>query len=422
MTLLLTAAILAVLLALVSFVQLLYLESLRLRTRESEALEFFKESLQDMIGYDSEDGSLTFSLLKHSLIAISGSIIVASTLRHALNWIGFVEGLAIAWLLMLFSCYLVPQLLYRRTSGAWLIPLIPLIRFLALFVRPLTALFSFLNSLQELAEPAGEQQEEPNPTEDIEALINAGEEEGIIEKEDSRLIHSVVAFGDKRVREVMTPRRQMITVNVASSLEDLRSLARNEQFSRIPVFDASIDNIIGFVHIRDLFDLLPGDPRRTTIRDLMRPILGVPETKPASDLVKEMSTSGNHIVYVVDEYGNVAGLVTLEDLMEEVFGEIRDEHEPAHDLVRNPDGSVTVSGSFDVDHLHELFGFRPDEETESTTIGGLVTEWLGEVPPPGAAVERDGLRLEVLAADALRVIKVRILRAPEFDDQPAELA
>ena len=422
MTLLLSAFILALALTLVSFVQLLFLESLRLRTRESEALEFFKESLQDMIGYDYEDGSLTFSLLKHTLIALSGSIVVASTLLHAPNWVGFVEGLVIAWLLMLFSCYLVPQLLYRRTSGAWLIPLIPLLRFLGLLIRPLTALFRFLNSLQELAEPSGEQQEEPNPSEDIEALINAGEEEGIIEKEDSRLIHSVVAFGDKRVREVMTPRRQMVAVNAASSLDDLRSLARNEQYSRIPVFDSSIDNIIGFVHVRDLFELLPGDPKRTTIADLMRPILGVPETKPASDLVKEMSTSGNHIVYVVDEYGNVAGLVTLEDLMEEVFGEIRDEHEPAHDLVRNPDGSVTVSGSFDVDHLHDLFDYRPDEETESTTIGGLVTEWLGEVPPPGAAVERYGLRLDVLAADALRVIKVRVSRAPDFDSQPAESA
>ncbi|MBA3973441.1 MAG: HlyC/CorC family transporter [Candidatus Solibacter sp.] len=422
MTLLLSAFILAVFLILVSFVQLLYLESLRLRTRESDALEFFKDSLQDMIGYDSEDGSLTFSLIKHSLIAFAGSIVVTATLIHTPNWIGFVEGLAIAWLLMLFSSYLVPQLLYRRTSGGWLIPLIPLIRFLALIIRPLTALFRFLNSLQSLAQPASEDQEESNPAEDFEALINAGEEEGIIEKEDSRLIHSVVAFGDKRVREVMTPRRQMITISAASSLDDLRSLARNEQFSRIPVFGSSVDNIIGFVHVRDLFELLPGDPKRTTIADLMRPILGVPETKPASDLVKEMSTSGNHIVYVVDEYGNVAGLVTLEDLMEEVFGEIRDEHEPAHDLVRNPDGSVTVSGSFDVDHLHELFGFRPDEETESTTIGGLVTEWLGEVPPPGAAVERDGLRLDVLAADALRVIKVRVSRAPDFDGHPPEPA
>lgn len=422
MTLLLSAFILAVFLSLVSFVQLLYLESLRLRTRESEALEFFKDSLQDMIGYDTESGSLTFSLLKHSLIAISGSIVVAATLLHAPSWIGLVEGVVIAWLLMLFSCYLVPQFFYRRTSGAWLIPVIPLLRFLTLFARPLTALFGFLNSLQELAEPAGEQQEEPNPTEDIEALISAGEEEGIIEKEDSRLIHSVVAFGDKRVREVMTPRRQMVTISAASSLDDLRSLARNEQYSRIPVFGSSIDNIIGFVHVRDLFDLDRGDPKRTTIADLMRPILGVPETKPASDLVKEMQTSGNHIVYVVDEYGNVAGLVTLEDLMEEVFGEIRDEHEPAHDLVRNPDGSVTVSGSFDVDHLHDLFDFRPGEEIESTTIGGLVTEWLGEVPAPGAAVERDGLRLEVLAADALRVIKVRVSRAPDIDDQTADSA
>lgn len=422
MTLLLSASILAVFLALVSFVQLLYLESLRLRTRESEALEFFKDSLQDMIGYDSEDGALTFSLLKHSLIAAAGSIVVAATLLHAPNVIGFAEGLAIAWLLMLFSSYLVPQLLYRRTSGGWLIPFIPLIRFLALLIRPLTALFRFLNSLQELAEPAGEEEEESNPSEEIEALINAGEEEGIIEKEDSRLIHSVVAFGDKRVREVMTPRRLMVAIDAASSLDDLRTLARNEQYSRIPVCDGSIDNIIGFVHVRDLFDLEPGDPKRTTIADLMRPIVGVPETKPASDLVKEMQTSGTHIVYVVDEYGNVAGLVTLEDLMEEVFGEIRDEHEPAHDLVRNDDGSVTVSGSFDVDHLHELFDFRPDEAIESTTIGGLVTEWLGEVPAAGAGVERDGLRLEVLAADALRVIKVRISRAAEPDTETAESA
>ena len=422
MTLALSAAILAIVLALVSFVQLLYLESLRLRTRESDALEFFKDSLEDMIGYDSEDGALTFSLLKHTLIAAAGSIIVAATLLHTPNWVGFIEGFTIAWLLMLFSAYLVPQLLYRRTAAAWLIPLIPLLRLLATLVRPLTALLKFLNSLHALAEPANEQEEEDNPNEDIEALITAGEEEGIIEKEDSRLIHSVVAFGDKRVREVMTPRRQMVTIDASSSLDDLRALARNEQFSRIPVCDGSLDNIIGFVHVRDLFELDPGDKTRTSIRDLMRPIVAVPETKLASDLVKEIQASGTHIVYVVDEYGNVAGLVTLEDLMEEVFGEIRDEHEPAHDLVRNQDGSVTVSGSFDVDHLHDLFDFRPEDDIESTTIGGLVTEWLGEVPAAGAAVERDGLRLEVLAADPLRVIRVRILRTPEPAEDEAETA
>jgi CBS domain containing-hemolysin-like protein len=422
MTLAIAAAIFVVVLSLVGFVQLLYLESLRLRSRDSEAMEFFKESLEEIIGYDTEDGAFTFSLLKHTLIVATGSVIAAATLQRTPTWIGLLEGLAIAWLVMLFSCYLVPHLLYRRTSAAWLIPLIPLLRFLALLVRPITALLRFLDSIHSLAEPAGEQQEESSAAEDIEALISAGEEEGIIEKEDSRLIQSVVAFGDKRVREVMTPRRQMITIEAALSIDELRTLARNEQFSRIPVTGESIDDIVGFVHVRDMFELDPAESARKSIRDLMRPIAGVPETKLASNLVKEMQNSGTHIVYVVDEYGNVAGLVTLEDLMEEVFGEIRDEHEPAHDLVRNTDGSVIVSGSFDVDHLHELFGFRPEDEIESSTIGGLVTEWLGEVPPAGAAVERDGLRLEVLAADPLRVVKVRVSRAAVADDGEAETA
>lgn len=422
MTLAVTAFVFVVLLSLVGFVQLLYLEALRLRARESEAMEFFKESLMEMIGYDTEEGAFTFSLLKHTLLVSAGIILSSITLLHSPGWVGLAEGLAISWLLMVFSSYLVPHLLYRRTSAAWLIPLIPVLRFLALLIRPVTTLLKFLDSLHSLAEPAGEQEEESNPAEDIEALISAGEEEGIIEKEDSRLIHSVVAFGDKRVREVMTPRRQMVTIDASRSIDDLRTLVRNEQFSRIPVTSGSIDNIIGFVHVRDMFELDPGASAGTTIRDLMRPIAGVPETKLASNLVKEMQNSGTHIVYVVDEYGNVAGLVTLEDLMEEVFGEIRDEHEPAHDLVRNADGSVTVSGSFDVDHLRDLFGFRPESEIEASTIGGLVTEWLGEVPPAGTSVERDGLRLEVLVSDSLRVIKVRISRAEQDHEEEAETA
>lgn len=420
MILALAVAILALLLSLVGFVQLLYLESLRLRTRDSEAMEFFKESLMEMIGYDNEDGAFTFSLLKHTLLIVAGSVITTTILLRSPNWLGFLEGLVIAWLVMLFSSYLIPHLIYRRTSAGWLIPLIPLLRFLALLIRPLNALLRFLDSLHSLAEPAGEEEVASNPAEDIEALISAGEEEGIIEKEDSRLIQSVVAFGDKRVREVMTPRRQMVTIEASRSLDDLRTLSRHEQFSRIPVTGESLDDIIGFVHVRDMYSLDPAEAVHKSIRDLMRPIDGVPETKPASNLVKEMQNSGTHIVYVVDEYGNVAGLVTLEDLMEEVFGEIRDEHEPAHDLVRNADGSVTVSGSFDVDHLHELFGYRPEAEIEASTIGGLVTEWLGEVPPAGAAVQRDGLRLEVLAADPLRVVKVRVSRAPEADESEPE--
>jgi putative hemolysin len=410
-TILVLALALLALLTLVSFVQLLFLEALRLRTREEEALAYFKEELQDALGFETEAGALVFSLIKHTLLVFTGAAFAAATLLAASGWPSALEGFALGWLVMMVASYVTPQILYRRTRGGWVRPLTPLLRFLALLFRPLTFALGFLQSLYELSEPEAEEDKPADPSEEIEALISAGEEEGIIEKEDSRLIQSVVAFGDKRVREVMTPRPSVVAIPVERSLDDLRALARAEQFSRIPVYVGSIDRIIGFIHVRDLWELSETDQRSKQLRDLLRPIQGVPETKLAADLLREMQAGGIHMVYVVDEYGNTAGITTFEDLVEEVFGEIRDEHEPAHDIQRHEDGSVTVSGSFDLDHLKELFDFRPGADIESTTVGGLVTEWMGEVPEVGAAVEQEGLRIMVLAADDLRVKRVRIARA-----------
>jgi CBS domain containing-hemolysin-like protein len=162
---------------------------------------------------------------------------------------------------------------------------------------------------------------------------------------------------------------------------------------------------------------LDDEQRNTkTIRDLMRKIEGVPETKHVAELLREMQIDGRHMVYAINEYGNLAGIATLEDMVEEVFGEIFDEHEPGRDLERCDDGSITVSGSFDVDHLREYFAYRPGEETESATVGGLVTEWLGAVPEPGAVIARDGISIEVLSADGMRVERVRIRAKPEEDE------
>ena len=182
----------------------------------------------------------------------------------------------------------------------------------------------------------------------------------------------------------------------------------DEQYSRIPVYDGSIDNITGFVHVRDMFELDPEERKRRTVAELVRELEPVPETKPVTELLKEMQQHGSHMAVVVDEYGNTAGIATMEDLMEEVFGEIRDEHEPDSDVEKGSDGSYVVSGNFDVDNLRELLEFRPGENTESTTVGGLVIEWLGHVPQKGECVEREGIRLEVVAGNDLRVEKVRI--------------
>jgi CBS domain containing-hemolysin-like protein len=185
-------------------------------------------------------------------------------------------------------------------------------------------------------------------------------------------------------------------------------LAIRQQYSRIPVYEQSIDHIIGFAHMRDMFELDEADREGRLVRELVRPIRFVPETKPVDDLLREMQEAGAHMAIVIDEYGNVAGLVTMEDMVEEIVGEIHDEHEPERDVKQESEGRFVVPGSLDLDRLHDLIGFRPAEDTESTTIAGLVTEWLGHVPRVGEAAERDGIRVEVLAADELKVEQVRV--------------
>jgi len=403
------AAVLAVLLALTTYVQLLYLESLRLRMRESAALEHFKEVLEDRIGLKGDRGVLVFSLLKHTMLLLLGVDMFAMVdMQRGPLWGAFLEAGGAAWLVMLVCAYVIPPALYRRASGRWILPVVPLLRLLALLVRPLVGMLEFFQSLARLGHNGETAQEETTPAEHIDALITAGAEEGIIEEDDRKLIQSVVAFGDKRVREVMTPRPNIVGISQESTLEELRQLVINEQYSRIPVFDGDIDHIVGFVHVRDMFELDAEAREARKVKELVRTIRFVPESKPVDDLLREMQADRAHMSIVVDEYGNTAGLATMEDLVEEILGEIRDEHEPARDVVHEPGGSYVVSGSFDLDHLHDLIEFRPESQTESTTVGGLVTEWLGRVPVPGESVERDGVRLEVLAGNDLRVERVRI--------------
>jgi CBS domain containing-hemolysin-like protein len=200
-----------------------------------------------------------------------------------------------------------------------------------------------------------------------------------------------------------------VAVDVETSLEELRRLVIDEQYSRLPVFDGSVDQVIGFVHVRDMFELEEEERRRLTARDLLRELRYVPESKPVNELIKEMQQDRAHMAIVIDEYGHTAGLVTLEDLVEEVFGEIRDEHEPGLDVTPDGEGFV-VSGNFGLDRLQELLDVRLPEDTESTTVGGLILEWLGRVPGSGETLERDGLRLEVQSSDELRVQQVRVSR------------
>ncbi|HXK07334.1 MAG TPA: hemolysin family protein [Verrucomicrobiae bacterium] len=402
------AAIIGVILAIpvmgvVTFVQVLYLESLRLRSRDLPSIKFFKESLEDRIGIKTEDGAGAFSLVKHSLLTLFG--IACYILFRESFW----EAALVALLTMVGVCFALPQLFYRRTSGRWLLPLVPALRLIALTARPCVALLTFFQSLIDLTDDKAAKEEEPTPAENIEALISAGKEEGLIAEDDRKLIQSVVEFGDKVVREVMTPRPNIVAIAAESTLEQLRQLVITEQYSRIPVFEQTIDNIVGFIHVRDMFELEEEEREKRTVRELVRPIMLVPETKPVSTLMRQMQHENTHMVIVVDEYGNTAGLATMEDLLEVIIGEIRDEHEPESDIKEDGNGGYIVSGSFDLDRVADLVHeFHREEDIESTTVGGLVSEWLGHVPRPGESTDRDGIRIEVLDADELRVTQVRI--------------
>ena len=398
------------LLAVVSFVQVLYLESMRLRTRDLPSIKFFRETLEDKLGMTTEQGSGVFSLIKHSiLVLLAMGFFGWFADGQPWRWGVFWQAALAAWLTMVTLTYALPQLLYRRTKATWLLPLLPLLRAMGWIARPCQAVLSFFQSLVDLGTDTETAEEPPTPAENIEALISAGTEEGLIEEEDRELIQSVVEFGDKVVREVMTPRPNIVSTSADSTLEQLRQLVITEQYSRIPAYEQNIDQIIGFVHVRDMFELEEEEREKRTVRELLRPILFVPETKPVNDLMRQMQQENTHMVIVVDEYGNTAGLATMEDLLEVIIGEIRDEHEPDSDIVEDGNGGYIVSGNFDLDRVGDLFdSFHREEDIESTTVGGLITEWLGHVPKPGEFVERDGIRVDVLASDELRVGQVRI--------------
>lgn len=403
-------------LAVISLVQLLYLESLRLRARDFPSLEFFKEQIEPSLDLETDYAALVFTIYKHSLLVVVGvlALLVNSPEGVMQPWaVG--QALLIALPAMTIFSYLWPQLMYRRSEGTFLKALVPLLKLLALLIRPIAALLGFVETLAEISQPSENLEEGASPQEEIEALIAAGEEEGLIEEGDKKLIQSVVAFGDKRVREVMTPRPNIVSIDGNRSVEELRRLVINEKFSRVPVFDGDIDHITGFIHVRDMFEVEDEDRDSMKVKEIQRAIVFVPETKLVTDLMREMQRDGTQIAIVVDEYGSTAGLASMEDLVEEVFGEIRDEHEPGHDVTTESDGSFTVAGSFDVDHLRDLVEFTPPEDLEATTVGGLATEWFGRVPEAGEVIEREGVRIEVIASDDRRVERVRISRLAAAD-------
>jgi len=409
--LILLAALFSAALGLAAYWQFLCAESLRLRPRDTvRSLPLFEQTLRPGLGLEPEVALERFAAAQQCLLILLALDLAALfSLRSQARLLSLLEALALSAALLVVFAYVVPHALATRTRGQWAGRLLWAARLQAAAVGPLLLVVGFGRSVAELGAEPGPPQSLPTPEQNLEALMDAGRQEGLLGEEDRKLIQSVVEFGDTTVREVMTPRPRIVAIEAGQSLEQLRQVLIDEQYSRIPVYEGSIDSIIGFVHARDVLEVADAQRESRRVAELVRPVLLVPETKRVSDLLDQMQQRSLHMAVVIDEYGNTAGLATLEDLVEEIVGEIRDESEPLSDVAQESDWSWIVPGNLDLDRLKDLTGFRSGE-VESTTVAGLVTEHLGHVPAAGETLRLDGISIEVLASSQLRVERLRVRR------------
>lgn len=401
------------LLTLVSYVDRLYAEMGKFLAREfQENIEAYEERVEPRLHVTRERAAQSMSLLTPLCMAAIG-VLIGYVLFMEKRWVvlDLVQAaVSLIFIIVIFH-KLLPYLFFVRTKGEWLVYWTPVLRGLIYVAMPATLILGFALSVAALSREHAEKEPE-HPSEAVDALIEAGQEEGILGASDRDLIQSVVEFGDKTVREVMTPRPEIIAVPVTTTVEELTDLLKKYSYSRIPVYDGDIDHIKGIVYAKDVLQVADAEAHTKTVRDLMNPELSfVPETKLGSDLMREMQRDNVRMAIVIDEYGGVAGVVTIEDLVEEIVGEIRDEHETA-EVVKESDTSYIFNGNTDLDLLEKLLGVRP-EEKEATTVAGLVSELAGHIPKAGEVFEENGLRFEVLESTERRVDRVRVSLQPK---------
>src|SRR6266481_1563902 len=333
--------LLLAILALAAYVDRIYFEMGKFLSREyQDNIDAWEKVVEPRLRLGRESIALSASVLRQltlvTLALLSGlRLYTQSTLIPSLAHTPSTGAVIRA------ACELILLILiFARTRGLWIVRILPILQALFYLILPVTMLLQLLFSIAALAEPE-DTTEEDHPSEAMDALLEAGEEEGILEESDRELVRSAVEFGDKVVLEVMTPRPEIFAVPGSLTLRQFTAEINEHAFSRVPVYSTSLDNVTGIAFAHDLLKVLDADAATRTVAEIQRPAAFVPETKKVAELLREMQREKQHMRIVIDEYGSVAGLVTIEDLLEEIVGSIADEHDedelerPKHE----PDGS-----------------------------------------------------------------------------------
>ncbi|MDH5506911.1 MAG: hemolysin family protein [Anaerolineae bacterium] len=336
-----------------------------------------------------------------------------------LDWVaawlgGAVQNQTAAWILLFtailiwFSEFVVERFIMRHPE-TWAIRLTPLASIFVGVVSPLLALPFRLFGMS----TSGADQLVTVTEDELKSLVDASQREGVIEQEEHKMISSIFQFGDTIAREIMVPRIDMLTLDVHTPLGEAADAVLDSGYSRVPVYEEQIDNIVGLLYTKDMLKVWRAGNEVASLRSLLRPANFIPETKKVDDLLAEMQAAHIHIAIVVDEYGGVAGLVTLEDIVEEIFGEIQDEYDEGEELPyqKIQDGEYVFRGRIDLDDLNTLMNSHLDTD-EADTLGGLIYNRLGRVPKIGESFQEDNLLLTIEQVTSRRIRKVRAQRLP----------
>jgi putative hemolysin len=301
---------------------------------------------------------------------------------------------------------ILPAVIVRRAPERVLEFLLPAFTMVANALGPLTAIV--IGSLGPADHPAGE----APPGQPVQETAPVESDAPQQRADESRLLRSVVDFGETLVREVMTPRPDIVAIRADATVDDLRRVVQEQEYSRLPVFTDNLDNIVGLVVVKDLIQMTDPPSARRLVSDIMRPAAFVPETKRVADVLREFQTGRFQLAIVVDEYGGTAGLVTVEDVVEELVGEIRDEYDlEAEPVVRETEDSYVFSGKVAIGEMVDRLGLQIDDGGFET-VGGYVLTRVGRVPAVGERFAIDGLDVEILEAERRRIHKVRLRKLP----------
>lgn len=375
--------------------------------------EFLKQVLENRPRF-----SFAISATIQILLVVVAVLVTSISLRlfqqDRFVLFGLLTGLVLAGIFR----QLIPLFTSTRDPEGTLLFLLPLIRpilpLMAFAADPFHKLFDRSRQKEQELDN-GEEDEEQDAGDDIQALIDVGEAEGILEEEEGELIHSILEFGDTLVSEVMTPRPDIVAVAAAASVREARDVMIESKYSRLPVYRDQIDNVEGLIYVRDLLQHWAEGNENGPISSLVRPVYFIPETKSVAELLEEMQKAHVQLSMVIDEYGGVCGLVTVEDILEEIVGEIEDEDiegDELNDIVEQGEGVYEVLGSTEIGKIERLFDLEIEAD-DFTTIAGLVISKSGKVPQPGERLTFRGLEVQVVEADDRRIGRLRVKRADQ---------